>query len=436
MNPLRICMLSVHTCPLAILGGKETGGMNVYVREISKELARRGHQIDVFTRNQNPDIPTISRSLGPRVRVIHATAGPARPIPKDDIVHHLPQFIAEVLAYSGGQPYDIIYAHYWLSGLAAMHLRAYWDVPFVQMFHTLGKLKNRIAANESERASPQRIQAETLLMQEADHIVAGSPMDEIHMVREYGAPAQRITVIPPGVDVNHFYPRPQAQARQRIGVAQDTFMILFVGRIEPLKGLETLLKAVRQLAQRCCRPRDLTVVIIGGDASVPREQMDEEMARLLKLRDELKLQELVTFLGKQGQDVLPDYYSAADVVVMPSYYESFGMVALEAMACGTPVVASRVGGLLFTVIHGVTGYHVPSGDPDALANTLEQLMRDPALRRTLGEQAWHVAQRYAWPRIADRVEHLFTHLLAGRPTAPPEDVLTMATVRPAPCMSS
>lgn len=417
-------MLSVHTCPLAVLGGKETGGMNVYVRELTRELARRGHVVDVFTRNQNPEIPTISRTLGPRTRVIHATAGPPHPIPKDAIAEYLEQFVVEVLVYSNGRPYDVIYAHYWLSGLAGLHLRALWGVPLVQMFHTLGKMKNKIAATEAERASALRVAAETRLMREVDHIVAGSPMDERHMVEEYGAPADRITVIPPGVDVTHFYPRPRDKARATIGADPDTFLILFVGRIEPLKGVETLLRAVKVMSQRCCRLEDMQVLIIGGDASVPPEQMDEEMARLMRLCADLGLDHLVTFLGKRGQDVLPDYYSAADVVVMPSHYESFGMVALEAMACGTPVVASRVGGLMFTVIDGITGLHVRSGDPEELAEKLRLLMENPRLRRRLGEQAWHVAQQYAWPRIADRVEHLFVELARGSemyeaaPTAP------------------
>ncbi len=414
MKPLRICMLSVHTCPLAVLGGKETGGMNVYVREVARELARRGHTVDVFTRNQNPEVPTISHALGPRARVIHVTAGPPHPMPKDAIADHLEQFVAEVLVYSDGQPYDILYAHYWLSGLAGLHLRALWGSPLLQMFHTLGRMKNKIAATPAERASERRIAAEHRLVREVDHIVAGSPMDEQHLVEEYGASPEKITVIPPGVDVRHFYPRPRAQARANIGLDPNTFVMLFVGRIEPLKGIETLLRAVKILSQRCCRLQDMQVLIIGGDASVPPEQMDEELARLMRLCNELGLDDLVTFLGKQGQDVLPDYYSAADVVVMPSHYESFGMVALEAMACGTPVVASRVGGLLFTVIDGVTGMHARSGDPESLAEKLQWLMLDPDLRARLGRQAWHMAQQYAWPRIVDHLELLFQHALEGR----------------------
>ncbi len=421
MSPLRICMLSVHTCPLAVLGGKETGGMNVYVRELTRELIRRGHTVDVYTRNQNPAIPTISRALGPRARVIHVTAGPPHPIPKEAIADYLEQFVAEVIVYSEGRPYDVIYAHYWLSGLAGLHLRALWDIPLVQMFHTLGKMKNEIAATPAERASERRIAAEYTLVREVDHIVAGSPMDERHLVEAYNAPLDKVSVIPPGVDVTHFYPRPRQEARSRIGVDPNTFIMLFVGRIEPLKGIETLLRAVKILSQRCCRLQDMQVLIIGGDASVPPEQMDAELARLMRLCNELDLDDLVTFMGKQGQDVLPDYYSAADVVVMPSYYESFGMVALEAMACGTPVVASRVGGLLFTVVDGVTGMHARSGDPNSLAEKLQRLMLDPDLRARLGRQAWQMAQRYAWPRIGDRIEGLFRRLRAE--TSPEDDAL-------------
>lgn len=388
--------------------------MNVYVREMTRELARRGHVVDVFTRNQNPAIPTVSYELGPHTRVIHVTAGPTQPIPKDEQAKYTEQFVAEVLAYSEDEPYDIIFSHYWLSGLVALHLRALWQVPFIQMFHTLGHMKNRVAISPSERASELRIATETRLMREADHIVAGSPMDKVHMVELYGAAAERITVIPPGVDVTHFRPQPKHVARRAIGVPEDKFLILFVGRIEPIKGLDTLLHAVRLLSERCCRPRDIAVMIIGGDAGISQEQLDEEMARLYAMRDALGLQELVTFLGRRGQDVLPNYYAAADVVVMPSYYESFGMVALEAMACGTPVIASRVGGLVFTVVDRVTGFLVPSGEPEALADRLEWLMRHPAERERMGRQGRLRALQYAWPYIADKVEALFEKVLAKR----------------------
>ncbi len=434
MTSLRICMLSVHTCPLAVLGGKETGGMNVYVRELTREWGRRGHQVDVYTRNANPDIPAVSQALGPTTQVIHVTAGPTHPIPKEEIANYVDDFVAGVLQHASGHPpYDVIYSHYWLSGLVALKLRERWRTPFVQMFHTLGKMKNQVAANESERASERRITAEQRLLDEADHIVAGSPMDEHHMVHEYGAHPDRITVIPPGVDMSHFYPRPRWAARTRVGVAPATFMILYVGRIEPLKGLETLLRAVKHLSERCCHLKDITVVIIGGDASVPPEEMDAEMKRLLDLRDTLGLQDLVTFLGKQGQDVLPDYYSAADVVVMPSYYESFGMVALEAMACETPVVASKVGGLLFTVIDGVTGYHVPSGDPEALAQKLECLMTHPEIRHVLGQHALHAARHYAWPYIGDRVLELFQQLMREHPQSPLSVSVPSWKAVPSPC---
>ena len=411
MNPLRICMLSVHTCPLAALGGKETGGMNVYVRELSRELARRGHCVDIYTRNANPEVPTISEALGPHARVIHVTAGPPHPIPKDQIADHIDEFVAGVnLHAEGTPPYDIIYSHYWLSGLVALRLRDQWGIPFLQMFHTLGKMKNKVAANEEERASERRIATEYLLMREADRIVAGSPMDEQHMVQEYDINPERVVVIPPGVDTTHFYPRPRRAARQRVGVPEDTFMILYVGRIEPLKGLDTLLRAIKYLSHQCCSLQEITVVIVGGDTG-SQGARNAEMRRLLDLRDRLGLQGLVTFLGKRGQEVLPDYYSAADVVVMPSYYESFGMVALEAMACGTPVVASKVGGLLFTVIDGVTGYHVPSGNALALAQRLEFLKTHPEVRKELGKHAFYIARHYAWSHIGERIEELFRDII-------------------------
>ncbi len=415
-QPLNICMLSVHTCPLATLGGKETGGMNVYVRDLSRELARQGHQVDIFTRSQDPCVPRVSHNLGVGARVIHVPAGPEQPISKEAMVDHVPDFAAWVQEFAAchHRRYDVIFSHYWISGLVAESLRAAWGgIPIVQMFHTLGHMKNQVAQAPHEYATQQRLDAESAILRFADRIVAGSPLDKAQTVWLYGVDPHKIEVIPPGVDLTRFRPIGQLEAKSFIDVPPEKRMVLFVGRIEPLKGIDTLLRAMKVVAEECGGCDGLTVAIVGGDPAVPLAQMSDEMARLHRLRAELGIEDLVTFLGKRDQDLLPYYYSAAEVVVMPSHYESFGMVALEAMACGTPVIASRVGGLRFSVVHGYTGLHVPVRDADALAAAILKLFKNDPLRWQLSANSRKVAQRFGWPAITGQIVDLFRESMNG-----------------------
>jgi D-inositol-3-phosphate glycosyltransferase len=418
---MRIAMLSFHTCPLATLGGKDTGGMNVYVRDLTRELGRRGLHVDVFTRSQDEHQPHVKEDLGYGNRVIHIPAGPEVPLPKDILYVHVPEFVGGVreFARSQGGAYDLIHSHYWLSGVAARSLRAAWGAPFVQMFHTLGHMKNRVAQTPAERESELRIRVETELLGQADHIIVSTPAEQMQLQWLYNADMRsgNTTVIPPGVDTRMFYPRSAAEAKARIGVNPDQKLLLFVGRIEPLKGVETLLRALALLLERgVCECETLCLSIIGGDSEESRAAQNAEMERLKALREELGLAKLVTFLGKQDQDALPDYYAAAEAVIMPSHYESFGMVALEAMACGTPVIASEVGGLAFLVRDGETGFHVPDRDPAALSDRICQIITDPLLRAELGENAAAYAKGYAWPLIAEKIIGVYESVLAGRTT--------------------
>lgn len=400
-------MLSVHTCPLATLGGKETGGMNVYVRDLSRELSRRGVAVDVFTRSQSPTIPRISTGrLGELGRVIHIPAGPERPYNKNLVFDHLPEFVQRVqnFAIRENLGYDLIHSHYWLSGWAALDLRATWCAPVIQMFHTLGEMKNRVAQTPAERESSRRAEVEGQIMRAADRLVAATPLEKAQMSWLYGANADKVSVVPAGVDMTLFQPTPRDQAKCRIGIPSRQRMILFVGRIQPLKGIDTLIRAMKNVIQRHPRLKDdLCVSIIGGDPNPDSELEQVEFERLTQLRAELGISDLVTFLGAKDQDTLVYYYSAAEMVVMPSHYESFGMVALEAMACGTPVIGSDVGGLSFSIEDGFNGYLVPGQDPEALADKIALLLRRPSLRDHLGEQAIRWAERYAWTHIADEI---------------------------------
>ncbi len=412
----RIAMLSVHTCPLAMLGGKKTGGMNVYVRDFSRELGRQGIQVDVFTRSQDDCQPMVKHDLGYGGRVIHITAGPEKPIPVAQVANYLDEFVAGVLNFAANEniEYDLIHSHYWLSGLVAEQLSAAWNnIPIVQMFHTLGHMKNKIAQSDVERAPQTRIDGEKHVMQTADRIIAPTQAEVDQLNHLYDADTSKVVIIPPGVDLERFHPINKKEAKKRVGIPCGDTNILFAGRIEPLKGIDTMLLAMSLIQQRYPeRIKNTCMAIIGGDPWA--DDLDEEMARLQKLRADLDIHDLVTFLGAKDQTILPNYYAAAEIVVMPSHYESFGMVALEAMAMGTPVIASEVGGLAYLVQDGFNGFHVPSRDPEALAGKIYELLTNSECRQLLGHQAREYAQQYAWPRIADQMLDVYEDVLVEK----------------------
>ena len=412
---LRIAMLSYHTCPLATLGGKDTGGMNVYVRDLTRELGRMGIHVDVFTRSQDEHVPHVVHELGFGNRVVHVPSGPETPKAKSELANYIPDFVEGIkqFAIEKGIHYDVIHSHYWMSGLAAEALSDAWGgTPIVHMFHTLGEMKNRVARSESERAGVDRLKGERQVLRRADRIIAATIAEITQLRFLYRAESRKLVIVPPGVDTSHFYPIPADEAKQYLGLKPENRMVLFVGRIEPLKGLDTLIQAMSCLdSQEIHRPVHLA--IIGGEPDVIPEDMTEEMTRLQKLCDELCMGGMVVFLGKRGQDTLPYYYSAAEVVVMPSLYESFGMVALEDMACGTPVIASEVGGLGYLVQNDVTGYTIPDSDPAELCEKLASLLGDANLRESMGQRAAEYALDYAWEKIAARIVEVYMGLVKG-----------------------
>ncbi len=415
MRIKRLAILSVHTSPLAPMGGKKTGGMNVYIRELSQELGARGIQVDIFTRRTSGQEPDIDNRLGENVRVIYLQAGPVMPLGSDDIFPHLSEFTAKLMAFCTMQDcgYDMVYSHYWLSGRVAQKLKEAWGTPFVQMFHTLGQMKKRIRTHGAILPD-QRISTETRVMQDADRIVAATPAEHAQLLWLYRANRRKIDIVPPGVNVPHFRQISPQAAREQLDIPADTHLLLFVGRIEPLKAVDTILRAMHTL--KTDAPdllQALCFMVIGGQ---PDDTSDPEMQRLQRLTRELNLDEQVLFAGAKERDELPAYYAAASAVIMPSDYESFGMVALEAMASGTPVIASEVGGLAFLVEDAATGYLVPAREPGQLADRIKTLVSDEANRQQMGEQAARHATDYAWPTIADRLLAIFEDILAQRRT--------------------
>jgi D-inositol-3-phosphate glycosyltransferase len=399
----RIAVISAHTSPLAPLGYRETGGMNVYVRELSREMGRRGYAIDVFTRRAALDDPRIVQAA-PNVRVIHLRAGPEGVEGRRHLYRYLRDFEDDLLAFQRAEAltYDIIHSHYWLSGLLGLRFRERWGAPLVNMFHTLGELKRR--ANGCSNEPTARIDVERRVATEADVIVCASRHEKNALVEFYGASPDRIAVVPCGVDLNRFRPLDKDSARRSLGLNGER-TILFVGRMEPLKGLDILLGAAARLDDQ----PPFHVLVVGGDGHA-----SDELRHLKRLTVALGIQDRVSFVGPVGHDRLPLYYNAADVCVVPSYYESFCLVALEAMACGTPVVASHVGGLSVTVRDGETGYLIPNHSPQPFAAGMAALLADEDLRRTFGQTATEAASGFGWDTVADAIETIYLQLLAGR----------------------
>ncbi len=406
-----LAVLSLHASPLSDLGGHENGGLNVYVREACRELGRRGFPTDIFTRRTDAEQPPLV-ALGPRSTLIHVTAGPARPVEKSDLFSVLPAFVEGVRAYreANGAGYGAVQSHYWLSGWAAEPLAARWGVPWYHTAHTLGRVKNARAAEGAVLEPEQRIQVEQSIVQHSDLLIASTPAEFEELVALYGAPAAKIRIVPGGVDSTVFRPRRTCALRQHLGL-EGQHVVLFAGRLERLKGVETLLKAFALVLQRpAARAAKACLVIIGGDSANGRLESrshDGEARRLLLRARELGIAGAVRFLGPISHEQLPAFYSLADVCVVPSFSESFGLVALEAQACGTPVVASRVGGLAFLVKDGLTGFTIPDHSERQFATRIAQLLDNAPLRREFGRRGRLLARHYSWEQTAARLEELY-----------------------------
>lgn len=411
----RVAMLSVHTSPAAMLGGRDAGGMNAYLRDLTRELDSYGVEVDVFTRREDPFTPEIL-DVSDRVRVIHIEAGPVAQVYKDDVFDLLPEFATQAALYSlrAGVRYDVVHSHYWLSGWAAHLLRRYWNAPVVHMFHTLARLKNNVAVGGRAEGNV-RLATERRLLHVVDNIIAPNPDERAEMVWRMGADNSRICVIPPGVDLSRFTPGDGAAARQKLALPDEP-LVLFVGRIDPVKGIDTLLEAFTLMSDRDWNGANPKLVFIGGtvDDEYGQFRPGADLAPVVAHAEALGIRDRILFRGSEPQDMLPDYYAAATVAAVPSRYESFGLVAVEAMACGLPVVASRAGGLKFTVEEEFSGLLVPPSDPQALADGLARVILDRDLRSSLQVGARQTAIRFAWQTIGPAMLSLYERLADGQ----------------------
>jgi len=399
----RVAMLSVHTSPLDQPGTGDAGGMNVYVAELSRALARRGAEVEIFTRATRSGQPELTTLDGdPAVLVRHVAAGPFEGLDKNELPGQLCAFTAGVLRTEAGhsRPYDVVHSHYWLSGQVGFLAAERWGVPLVHTAHTLAKVKNAALAPGDSPEPAGRIIGEEQVVAASDALVASTPEEAEVLIEEYEADPAAVHVVAPGVDLETFTPGDRAAARARLGLPLDRPIVLFAGRLQPLKGPDVLVEALSHLASTGAAP---LLLVVGGPSGRPTAVRETEaFAEILGVREHLEVRPAAP------QGVLADYYRAADVVAMPSRSESFGLVAAEAQAAGTPVVAAAVGGLRSVVVDGMTGHLAPDHEPTTWARLLARVLRDPAHRDALALEAAARRERFAWDAAANQILKVYS----------------------------
>lgn len=403
----RVAMLSLHTSPLAPLGRtRDAGGMNVYVRDLARELGNASMYVDIFTRRSNPDLPTV-HWLSEHVRLIQITAGPTVPMQPNELFPYVEEFTHRVMRFAerAGHGYDIVHSHYWLSGVAGMRLARDWDVPHVTMFHTVERLKGQQYGGGAtmSHAAQVRIEYEARIAASVDAVTVSTDHEREQLRKLYSLPTCRMHIIPCGVDLSAFTPgsaRERRTAREAVAPGEMP-TLLFVGRLDPIKGIDLLLESVAQMRTTA------RLIVVGGDPAG-----DAEVERLRAQANALGIGERVLFPGAVPQDQLVNYYRAADALAVTSRYESFGLAAVEALACGTPVVASQVGGLPSIVRDGENGMLVRWRSPQAFAEAFDSVLADGVLHARLAGEARHSVERLDWRCIGNEVRALYQDLTA------------------------
>jgi D-inositol-3-phosphate glycosyltransferase len=411
----RIAMISEHASPVALLGGVDAGGQNVYVDAVSRGLAAHGYETDVFTVRGELTHPEVV-AWADGVRVIEIPVGGGAALPKDALWPHMPAFRNAIdgLARRDGGRYDLIHGNFWMSGWVAAELGLRWCTPTVQIFHATGvtKLREQGAADTSPSG---RIEVEKAVVGAVDRLIAQCPAERDELLADYGAREDQIALIPSAVDIDRFRPVARSAARRTLEIDPSAEIIVYVGRIVPRKDVRNVIQALARLTARRVGAGTATLpslFIVGGETQQPDPVATPEIGVLRALAAEHGVLDQVRFVGRRQPDELHLWYAAADVAVTTPWYEPFGLTPLEAMACGTPVIGSRVGGIAFTVADGETGFLVPPRDPDALSTRLEEILRDPARRVRMGQAGRaRVLDSFTWQQVAMRTAALYDDLL-------------------------
>ncbi|HEX8531903.1 MAG TPA: glycosyltransferase family 1 protein [Cytophagales bacterium] len=402
----KIAFISEHASPLAILGGADSGGQNIYVDQVARNLATLGYEVDIYTRWDDPTRDQINKYL-PGVRVIHVEAGPRHVLPKEQLFGFMDEFAANMEAFivEEGLHYQVIHAHFWMSGYVAMQLRKSLGVPYVVTFHALGKIR-RIHQGTADGFPDCRFSVEENVARKADLVIAECPQDKEDLMILYYVPEEKIKVIPCGFDGTEFYPIDRRRARLKLGLHPDEPVILQLGRMVPRKGVENVVRSLALVNGR--REQPARLLIVGGETDDPDPLKTPEIARLQAVAAEHDLLSQISFVGRKQRGQLKYFYNAADIFVSTPWYEPFGITPLEAMACGTPVVGSNVGGIKFSVKHGKTGYLVPPNEPEILSERLLEILDNPALGRTFSLNAIkHVNSMFTWDKVAAGIAKLY-----------------------------
>ena len=402
---MKIAIISEHASPLAVAGGVDSGGQNIYVANVARQLQRSGHQVDVFTRRDRALLPAISNMDG--VRVIHVPAGPPLQLPKEQLLPYMGAFADFLIGFFRRErtPYHVIHANFFMSGLAGLKVKRALGIPLVTTFHALGRVR-RLHQGSDDGFPDERFAIEDELVRHSDAVIAECPQDEADLIELYHADPERIDVVPCGFDAEEFHPVNRDEARKALGWPRKAFVVLQLGRIVQRKGIDNVIRGVGVLNER--HGVDARLYVVGGNSDTPNEIATPEIARLRGIACEAGVEQATTFVGRRGREHLREFYSAANVFVTTPWYEPFGITPVEAMACGTPVIGADVGGIRFSVKHGETGWLVPPRDPAALAMRLAALQRDPALARRMGEAGLARAQaHFTWSGVAESLKAIY-----------------------------
>lgn len=413
---LRVALISEHASPLAVAGGVDSGGQNIYVNHVGRALARAGHQVDVFTRRDDAALPPVVHTR-PGMRVVHVPAGPPRFVPKERLLPYMADFSrhTEAVAQASGG-YDVAHANFFMSGVAAMRLRRTLGVPFVITLHALGLVRRRYQGPD-DGFPDDRIAIERELVRCADRVIAECPQDRADLVTLYGGDPARLTTVPCGYDPDEFGPGDRRRARAALGLAGDEFVVLQLGRLVPRKGIDNAIRAFALLV--LTHRVNARLLVVGGEADTPCETATPEIRRLRLIAEELGIADRVTFTGRRRRNELRSYYNAADAFVTTPWYEPFGITPLESMACGTPVIGAAVGGIKHSVLDRVTGFLVAPDAPDALAGKLALLAANPALARAMGRAGIHRARSlFTWERVSQQLAQVYAEVARTRAPRP------------------